>query len=304
MSKQYAVIGLGKFGFSVATTLAQAGKEVLAVDKDAEPVQEIADLVTYAARADITDSRVFASLGISNMDVVIVGISENMESSILATLQAKEAGVPLVIAKCMSQMHANILKKVGADRVVMAESETGIRLGKSLISGGFQDFFMLSFASLGISNMDVVIVGISENMESSILATLQAKEAGVPLVIAKCMSQMHANILKKVGADRVVMAESETGIRLGKSLISGGFQDFFMLSDSFSMVELPVPEAWTGHNLEELDLRKKYSINVIAVKDGEDIRVTVNPKTLLRAEEVLILIGENKELAKLMKNRK
>ena len=210
MSKQYAVIGLGKFGFSVATTLAQAGKEVLAVDKDAEPVQEIADLVTYAARADITDSRVFASLG--------------------------------------------------------------------------------------ISNMDVVIVGISENMESSILATLQAKEAGVPLVIAKCMSQMHANILKKVGADRVVMAESETGIRLGKSLISGGFQDFFMLSDSFSMVELPVPEA--------LDLRKKYSINVIAVKDGEDIRVTVNPKTLLRAEEVLILIGENKELAKLMKNRK
>lgn len=74
-----------------------------------------------------------------------------------------------------------------------------------------------------------------------------------------------------------------------------------MLSDSFSMVELPVPEAWTGHNLEELDLRKKYSINVIAVKDGEDIRVTVNPKTLLRAEEVLILIGENKELAKLMK---
>lgn len=215
MSKQYAVIGLGKFGFSVATTLAQAGKEVLAVDKDAEPVQEIADLVTYAARADITDSRVFASLG--------------------------------------------------------------------------------------ISNMDVVIVGISENMESSILATLQAKEAGVPLVIAKCMSQMHANILKKVGADRVVMAESETGIRLGKSLISGGFQDFFMLSDSFSMVELPVPEEWTGHNLEELDLRKKYSINVIAVKDGEDIRVTVNPKTLLRAEEVLILIGENKELAKLMK---
>ena len=197
MSKQYAVIGLGKFGFSVATTLAQAGKEVLAVDKDAEPVQEIADLVTYAARADITDSRVFASLGISNMDVVIVGISENMESSILATLQAKEAGVPLVIAKGMSQMHANILKKVGADRVVMAESETGIRLGKSLISGGFQDFF-----------------------------------------------------------------------------------------------------------LEELDLRKKYSINVIAVKDGEDIRVTVNPKTLLRAEEVLILIGENKELAKLMKNRK
>ena len=81
---------------------------------------------------------------------------------------------------------------------------------------------------------------------------------------------------------------------------------FILPSTSLSSDEslLPVPEAWTGHNLEELDLRKKYSINVIAVKDGEDIRVTVNPKTLLRAEEVLILIGENKELAKLMKNRK
>ena len=210
-----ATVGLTR---SLTSTLAQAGKEVLAVDKDVELVQEIADLVTYAARADITDSRVFASLG--------------------------------------------------------------------------------------ISNMDVVIVGIAENMEASILATLQAKEAGVPLVIAKGMSQMHANILKKVGADRVVMAESETGVRLGKNLISGGFQDFFMLSDSFSMVELPVPDAWTGHNLEELDLRKKYGINVIAVKNDTDIRVSVNPKAALQSDEVLILVGENKELAKLMKNRK
>ena len=93
MDKQYAVIGLGKFGYAVAQTLSQAGKQVLAVDKDQELVQEIADYVTYAARADVTDSRVFESLGISNMDVVIIGISEDMESSILATLQAKEAGV-------------------------------------------------------------------------------------------------------------------------------------------------------------------------------------------------------------------
>ena len=77
------------YGYAVAQTLSQAGKQVLAVDKDQELVQEIADYVTYAARADVTDSRVFESLGISNMDVVIIGISEDMESSILATLQAK-----------------------------------------------------------------------------------------------------------------------------------------------------------------------------------------------------------------------
>ena len=164
MDKQYAVIGLGKFGYAVAQTLSQAGKQVLAVDKDQELVQEIADYVTYAARADVTDSRVFESLGISNMDVVIVGISEDMESSILATLQAKEAGVPLVIAKGMNQMHAKILKKIGADRVVMAEIETGIRLGKNLISGGFQDFFMLS-DSFSMVELAVPDSWIDHNLE-------------------------------------------------------------------------------------------------------------------------------------------
>ena len=212
MDKQYAVIGLGKFGYAVAQTLSQAGKQVLAVDKDQELVQEIADYVTYAARADVTDSRVFESLGISNMDVVIIGISEDMESSILATLQAKEAGVPLVIAKGMNQMHAKILKKIGADRVVMAEIETGIRLGKNLISGGFQDFFM--------------------------------------------------------------------------------------------MVELAVPDSWSNHNLEELNLRKKYEINVIAIKKGETICVNIHPEENLCMGEILILAGENKALAKLMKKYK
>ena len=203
MDKQYAVIGLGKFGYAVAQTLSQAGKQVLAVDKDQELVQEIADYVTYAARADVTDSRVFESLGISNMDVVIIG-----------------------------------------------------------------------------------------------------KEAGVPLVIAKGMNQMHAKILKKIGADRVVMAEIETGIRLGKNLISGGFQDFFMLSDSFSMVELAVPDSWINHNLEELNLRKKYEINVIAIKKGETICVNIHPEENLCMGEILILAGENKALAKLMKKYK
>ena len=141
-------------------------------------------------------------------------------------------------------------------------------------------------------------------MESSILATLQAKEAGVPLVIAKGMNQMHAKILKKIGADRVVMAEIETGIRLGKNLISGGFQDFFMLSDSFSMVELAVPDSWSNHNLEELNLRKKYEINVIAIKKGETICVNIHPEENLCMGEILILAGENKALAKLMKKYK
>ena len=100
------------------------------------------------------------------------------------------------------------------------------------------------------------------------------------------------------------MAEIETGIRLGKNLISGGFQDFFMLSDSFSMVELAVPDSWINHNLEELNLRKKYEINVIAIKKGETICVNIHPEENLCMGEILILAGENKALAKLMKKYK
>ena len=108
---------------------------------------------------------------------------------------------------------------------------------------------------------------------------------------------MHANILKKVGADRVVMAESETGIRLGKSLISGGFQDFFMLSDWFSMVELPVPEAWTGHNLEGAGSAEEiqYQRNRRQGRGRHPCQWSIR-KTLLRAEEALTSDGETKNL--------
>lgn len=123
------------------------------------------------------------------------------------------------------------------------------------------------------------------------------------MVIAKGMNQIHASILRKVGADQVVMAESETGVRLAKNLMSGGFQDFFMLSDSFSIVEMPLPEPWVNKSLEQLDLRRKYGINVIGVKSREEIRVLINPKELLREGDILILIGENKELAKMKKKR-
>lgn len=137
MKKQYAVLGLGRFGYAVAVTLAQAGNQVLAVDSSEELVQEISDYVTYAVRADITDTNVFASLGISDMDVVIVGIAQNMQASILATIQSKEAGVPYVIAKCLSKIHADILTRVGADKVIMAEYETGVRLAKILFPADF-----------------------------------------------------------------------------------------------------------------------------------------------------------------------
>ena len=127
IDKQYAVLGLGRFGSSVALTLADAGCEVLAVDTDEEKVQELADHVTYAVTADATEPGVLESLSISNIDIAVIGIAGNMEDSILATIMTKEAGAGYVIAKAMSGIHGTILEKVGADKVIYPERDSGFK---------------------------------------------------------------------------------------------------------------------------------------------------------------------------------
>ena len=130
MKKQYAVLGLGNFGVSVALSLQQLGCEVIAVDEDMEKVQEISDHVSYAMRADIGEPSLMKSLGARNLDGLIVAISENMEANIMATLLAKEEGVPYVLAKAQHEHHAAILRKIGADAVVHPEWEMGSRVAK------------------------------------------------------------------------------------------------------------------------------------------------------------------------------
>lgn len=213
--QSYAVIGLGKFGFAVAETLAKAGYEVMAVDANEDIVQSIAGEVSYAMRADIT--------------------------------------------------------------------ETGV------------------LESLGISNVDAVVVGIAENLEASIMATIYAKEVGVKYVMAKAENKLHATILKKVGADDIIFPEWSMGTRVAKNLMSGGFVDFFELSSKFSLVELPVPGEWVGKSLIELNLRDQYGVNVIGVKVGDDVQVNVKPDEVFRADQTLMIVGENDSLAKLQR---
>ncbi len=142
--KEFVVFGLGRFGTSVATTLAESGCEVLAVDADEDKVHEIADFVTYAVKADITDGDALASLGIGNFDGAIVAIGKNLEASVMATILVKELGVPYVLAKAQNEIHSKVLKKVGADMVVFPEKETGIRIANNLIMGNFFDAVELS----------------------------------------------------------------------------------------------------------------------------------------------------------------
>lgn len=211
--KSYAVIGLGQFGMSVAETLAESDCDVLAIDAREENIQEIADKVTYAVRADVREPEVLRALG--------------------------------------------------------------------------------------VQNVDVAVIAVAENMEASIMATMQAKELGVPYVLAKAMNALHGKILEKIGADRVIYPEQSMGLRVARNLMSGGFLDVFELSTEFSMAEFPVPTEWIGKSLQELQLRESHDINIIAIKVGDDVEINLDPAKPLEADWHLMAIGKNKVLERL-----
>ena len=152
---------------------------------------------------------------------------------------------------------------------------------------------------LGIENIDTVIVCMASNLEASVMAVTLCKEAGVKNVIAKCANEMHQKILLRVGADQVVFPEHESGVRLAKNLLSSGFIDMISLSKDVSMVEIDVKSEWLGKNLIELNLRKKYGLNIVAIKKGETVNVNVNPEQPLDADTTLIVIAKTAKLGKL-----
>lgn len=213
MKKIYAVFGLGRYGSAVAGELVNNGVEVIAVDIDERIVSAAADKFPICKCADITDPEVIRQLGISNVDVVIIAMASNLEASVMAVTLCKEAGVKTVIAKCANQMHQKILTRVGADKVVFPEDESGIRLAKNLLSSGFVD-----------------MVSLAKNV---------------------------------------------------------------------SMVELDIKPEWIGKNLIELNLRKKYSLNVVAVRRGDMVSVDIDPQESFRETDKLIVIANTAKLAKL-----
>ena len=152
---------------------------------------------------------------------------------------------------------------------------------------------------LGIGNIDTVIVCMANNLEASVMAITLCKEAGVRTVIAKCSNEMQQKILLRVGADQVVFPENESGIRLAKNLLSSGFIDMISLSKDVSMVEIDIKDEWCGKNLIELNLRKKYGFNIVAIKRGNKVNVNIDPEQVLDAESSLIVIANTSKLAKL-----
>lgn len=144
LKKQFAVIGLGRFGGSICRELAEQGMEVLAMDKNEDRVNEFASIATHAVIADTTDENILKSLGIRNFDHVIVAIGEDIQSSILTTLMLKEIGVNHITVKAQNDYHEKVLLKIGADYVVHPERDMGRRIAHYIVSNNILDYLELS----------------------------------------------------------------------------------------------------------------------------------------------------------------
>ena len=152
---------------------------------------------------------------------------------------------------------------------------------------------------LGISNVDIVIIAVASSLETSVMATTLCKDIGVKTVIVKCADEIQCKILSKVGADKVVLPEFEAGTRLAKNLLSSGFVDILELTSNVSLVEIDVKPEWVGKTLVELNLRKKYSINVIAIQKDNDVSTEIDPNKPLEQTMKLIVVANRYKLEKM-----
>ena len=209
--KQYLVIGCGRFGSSVAKKMCQLGNEVMVIDKDEDSINNIAELVTHTAIVDVTEERDLKSIGLGNFDVVIVAISSDIRASIMATVMAKEMGVPKVVCKAKDELQAKVLYKIGADKVVFPERDMGIRLAYNLAS---------------------------------------------------------ENILDQINLD-----------------------------PEYSIMEIVTPQNWVGKTIIELNLRAKYDITVLAVKTQSGLKVMPSQNYKMQEKNILIIIGNTDKIS-------
>lgn len=210
MRKVFGVIGLGRFGHYVAKTLAEAGAEVIAIDKDPDKVRQLSDLVTHAYIADALDERALEESGIFTVDTAVVSIGANVEASILVT---------------------------------------------------------------------VILMG-----------------RGVKDVVAKAINPLHGEVLSRLGVRRVVYPEMEMGIKLAHSLLIGGVLEEIPLAPGHSIFEIRAPERMTGKTLQELDLRRRFRITVLAIKRGDEVIVNPSAKDTILKDDILLVLGSKADV--------
>ncbi|MEW5981872.1 MAG: TrkA family potassium uptake protein [Acidobacteriota bacterium] len=142
--RSFAVIGLGRFGSAMSTTLVELGQDVIGIDADEENVQRLADALPAVVQLNATDERALRNAGIQDVDVAVISIGENIEASLLVVMLVKELGIPRIIAKAVTPLHGRILEKIGVDRVIFPEREMAIRVAHSLVVPNVLDYIELS----------------------------------------------------------------------------------------------------------------------------------------------------------------
>jgi trk system potassium uptake protein TrkA len=210
-----AVIGLGRFGTSVARTLYELGYEVTAIDRGEKQIQEAADFVTLAAQGDGTDQELLQQLNIQQSAVAVVAQGESLESSVLSTLLLKKLGVPWVVSKAKSTLHGELLRKVGADRIVFPELDAGVRLAHSIGVRHVSDYLSLS-ANAGIAKLQAPANLIGHTLTDALgdqtkkLNVLLIKRGGQLITVPHFQEVIQANDeLIIVGADADIEAFAE-----------------------------------------------------------------------------------------------
>ena len=168
------------------------------------------------------------------------------------------------------------------------------------VCGDAQDESVLT--SLGVRNFDCCVVAIGTDVEASILITVMLKELGAKQVVCKALSALHARVLERVGADRVIQPEKEMGQRLAQHLGRTNVVDFIGLSDEFSILEIKTPKSWVGKSLGQLGVRTKYDINVLGIRHGEGSHVDVTPRPddCIAENDLLLILGTNKNVNKVV----
>ena len=149
--------------------------------------------------------------------------------------------------------------------------------------------------SIGLANCDVAIIATGENLEASALAVMNCKKLGIETVVAKAKNKNFMAVLRAVGATRIISPEKEMGVRVAKQVLQNRIKDIVNLDDEYSVVEFDAPSNWSGKSIQQLDLRKRYEINIIGIRDTEDSPLTVafKPDYVIKENDILVGVTES-----------
>lgn len=197
------------------------------------------------------------------------------------------------VAKTLYNMHNDVLAvDINPERVKYVSENVTTAIEADLMD---EDVF----DDMGLGNFDCAVIAIGSSLDSAIMATIACVEAGVPLIVAKAPTKRYGHILKRLGAHKIIYPEIDMGMRLAKQLTDNGITDYFELSDDYGIIEYEVSENWIGKSIRDLQLRRDFHVNVIAIRRAKDLIVRRVGEEELQRNDIIIFFGSDDDLKQL-----